>query len=223
MPRVYEETLPRSPAPHYYGNPNLSISDIAIAAFYFLPRNKAHLVINGWRELLEENFKKIQEFHSLQLRGQSSLKYEIYPEPVIGYESNQFYDTDITQHGNPEALRRVAAEIEKRVFNQHGDLFRSDFARDKKVYRVLVIMYEGVGAAGSDNVAFVSRVFFQDPQYRLVSTSIVAHEFYHTLGIPDRYDIENNIPTSSDIMGTGRSVPLERTYLNQETLKSLGL
>ena len=53
--------------------------------------------------------------------------------------------------------------------------------------------------------------------------SILAHEFYHTIGIPDSYIPPKAVPTSQDIMGLGRFKPLNKTYLSHESLKELGL
>ncbi len=57
----------------------------------------------------------------------------------------------------------------------------------------------------------------------LHGASIVAHEFYHTLGVPDAYLAYNETPTSDDLMGLGRFREIERTYLGAEVLEGLGL
>jgi len=59
--------------------------------------------------------------------------------------------------------------------------------------------------------------------YGVFGTSFLGHEFYHTLGIPDAYMASSAIFTSPDIMGSGRRKPLEKTYLENKTLKKLGL
>jgi len=103
-----------------------------------------------------------------------------------------------------------------------GDQYWAEFASEKHAYPVLYILYEGVGASGTDGVALLSRQFLSDPQYADQNNSFFAHEFYHTVGIPDAYG-ENSHAYSSDLMGLGRFLPLAHTYLDRATLKELGL
>lgn len=53
--------------------------------------------------------------------------------------------------------------------------------------------------------------------------AILAHEFYHTFGLEDKYSETDGIAESSDLMGLGRLKPIENAYLSREVLKSLGL
>lgn len=216
---VHKEEVLKLAAPYIYNNPGQLIEDIEITALYFIPRNKTGQQIGNWKEILEENLKKLQEFHDLQFLGRSGISYRILDEPVAGNKNNLEYDTNSTQHGNPEGLRRIMAELEERK------LVRSDLdsSADSDIYRVVLILYEGVGASGSNNVALVSRTFYTDPQYQSVRGTILAHEFYHTLGLPDAYEIPNAVPTSLDIMGLGLSRPLEKNYISKESLKRLGI
>ena len=212
--QIYKEVGPNQGLPHYFKDPSQSIAKINLTAFYFVPKNKQDRAIANWQEVLEANLKKVQEFHNFQLQERSDFSYQIYPEIVIGEHENIFYDTDVTQHGNPEALRGIAEELKKRM------LFGKDSGNE---YRVALIMYEGVGASGGGNIALVSRVFLTDSRYGAVSSSILAHEFYHTLGLPDAYILETSAPTSEDIMGLGRERPIERAFIGRKTLNELGI
>lgn len=84
-----------------------------------------------------------------------------------------------------------------------------------------VIFKVKVGAV--DGFFLLSRTFLTDPEYRAFSASLLAHEFFHTLGIADGYLQDTGTPTSADIMGLGRFRPIEKTYLQRETLRALGL
>ena len=53
--------------------------------------------------------------------------------------------------------------------------------------------------------------------------SILAHEFYHTLGLSDEYSLEDASARSADIMGLGRFKPIENTYISKKLMASLGL
>ena len=212
---IYREAAKPPLDAHMYNDTSQSIADISLLAVYFVPRNRQNNVLSNWKEVLEKNIQKLKEFHSLQLQGRSSLTYTIYPEPIIGDKEGIVYDTDITQHGNPEALKSITFELETRGFvSTEGS---------GTPYSVLLIMYEGVGASGGDTTALISRTFLVAPEYREFGASILAHEFYHTLGIPDGFDLTTAISTTSDIMGLGRFRPIEKTYLNKATLTALGL
>lgn len=64
---------------------------------------------------------------------------------------------------------------------------------------------------------------FLTGRYGTFGASLLAHEFYHTIGLPDQYDTPNGNPFSSDLMGSGRFLPIEKTYLGRDLLRQLGL
>lgn len=208
VPTVYKSEAPPQKTPHFFEDPKRSIANIQLIAFYFVPKNRKDRAAPDWKEALERNLKKLVLFHQLQFGGASKLEYEIHPEVVLGEEDNIAYDTDVTQHGNPEALKRIAEEMERRGFGGG---------------RAMFIMYEGVGASGTDGVALVSRVFLTDPRYKDTGATILAHEFYHTLGLPDEYDTETAVAFSDDIMGLGRERPLDRTFIKKDSLGKMGI
>lgn len=222
---IDEGSAPAPKTAHFYGQPGQSISRVKIVAFYFIPKNKQELLITNWQKVLTDNLTKLQKFHGLQLQGRSEIIYEIYPRPVVGLENNLFYDTNDTQFGNPQALRSIAQELGKRVFDRAGDLYLLDFAKAtaEGEYQSIVIMYQGVGASGSDNTALISSTFLTKDEYKGYGASILAHEFYHTLGVPEGYEVPSSISFTSDVMGLGRLKPIDKTFLNQETIKQLGL
>lgn len=255
VPRIYRSASSEFAAPHFYGNPDRPIGEIQIAAFYFVPRNKAGLQAADWKEVLQASLQKLVEFHSLQFQGLSRASFKIYPAPVIGLLENLSYDTEVTQRGNPRALVSIGEELEARAFRPDGDLFVPDFAvRADNAYPVLFVMYEGVGASGGviyeselesvpeiarelglpesiifkvdiesvDGFFLVNREFLAG-SHGPAGTSVFVHEFYHTVGIPDGYDEETAVSHTADIMGIGRTKPLDKTYVSKETLKNLGL
>lgn len=221
---VYQEPLPVFKELHLYNNPEQSIKDIEVLVFYFVPSNKIELIYEDWFASIDNSLKKLQDFHSLQLQSRSNLVYWIYQEPVIGLQDSQFYDTDNTQYGNPNALKSIAIELEQRVLKPEGDLYNQSIAElDDSTYLSFIIIYEGVGALGGDNTALISRSFLSDSEYEYVGASIMAHEFYHTLAVPEGYEIPSAVNFTSDIMGLGRLRPIEKTYLRPETLNAFGL
>ena len=220
---VYEEETPKPAALHIYNDPGRSIENIEILALYFVPKNKTYQQIENWKEILEDNLKKLEEFHDLQFRGRSRISYKILDKLVTGNKINLEYATNVTQHGNPEGLRRISNELLYRLSSQ-GDLYQPGLInKDSSAYKVILILYERVGASVGEDVALVSRTFFTDPQYSDIAATTLAHEFYHTLGLPDAYEIPSAIPTSLDIMGLGLSRPLEKNYIAREFLKGMGI
>lgn len=261
-PSVYREAVSFSANPHIYNNPDRSIKNINVFAFYFVPKNRAVSQFVDWKKILRSGLEKLSAFHSLQLRGTSRIRYTIYQESVIGLQDDAMYDTALTQYGNSEALVRVAEEIEARVFDPVGDLYRKNFfPAQKGEYPILLILYEGVGASGGiiydsklrsvdefaqklgvpesvihpvevktvDSFLLLNREYMTNTQHADTGITILAHEFYHTLGVPDGYSEEEKdgrltaLSTSNDIMGLGRTRSIGNTYLSKEVLNGLGL
>jgi len=223
-PRVSREQQLFLSPPYVYGNPGQSIEDIEIVALYFVPKDRQDAQISGWFELLLGSLQELQKFHELQFLGRSQIGYRIYPEPVIGEEGHATYDIPDLDHANPERLsalqREVAARIDKNTTTGNA-------------YRVFVVMYEGIGATGADQIALLSRVFFTEEKYQPLTDTFLAHEFYHALSVPDHYQrsakvfddgqlVSVEILSSEDLMGRVR-VPLEKTYLDKSTRKQMGL
>lgn len=242
--------------PHLFGDSQKTIERIRVGAVYFVPKDKQGDISAEWRVLLEENFKKLQAFHTLQFQGRSAVSFAVYPEPVIGRAEHLAYDTADTNRGNPKALLRISEELEERIFSSGGDLYNPDFWNSQaREYQALFILYEGVGAIGGviaesgresvadiaaepgfpesvvftanvksvDGFFLLSRAFLADLEYRAFGASLLAHEFYHILGIPDGYDQTTGKPTSTDIMGLGRYRPIEKTYVQRAIVRGLGL
>lgn len=255
VPDIYSEDYAELPIPHAFGDPSRKIPEISIAAFYFVPQNKANNVAENWKEALEDSLLKLQKFHSIQFLGRSSMRYDIYETPIIGLHQSIVYDTNDTSEGNPQALKRISEEIQERVFDKTGDLYVPGFGIPSgSAYPVFAVMYEGVGSIGgviyesefelagdiakslglpegsifivdiehADGFFLVNRLCVTNPdQCDPGGPTLFAHEFYHTIGVPDEY--EGEFQTSADIMGAGRFKAIEETYLNKRIVKKLGL
>jgi hypothetical protein len=190
------------------------ISVIKVQVFYFVPKNKKPS--DGWQEPLTAALKELQDFHALQFRGTSRIEYEIAATSTAGFESNLKYDTADTSEGNPAALLAIRDELISR-----GKANTNPMQKDG--YHVTYIIYEGVGATGTTGYALLSKKFLTDRQYGTVASSLLAHEFYHTLGLVDDYDTATGEPYSGDIMGMARTMPLSQAYIKSEVLKQMGL
>lgn len=211
VPNVYETNLSLSAIPHIYGDPARSIERIHVLVWYVVPRDHTESRSENWKEVVKENLEKLQTFHENQFQGRSHITYEISPEPI--FSSQQGF--------------LVFQELQNMGF-----VFRND-APDE--YRVFLVVYEGdEKATGSEkDSVLIARSLITDESYRSFHATFFAHEFYHALGIPDRYGESAKvlldgreevvgILSSGDLMGRVR-VPIEQTYLARETLQSMGL
>ena len=211
VPNVYETNSLLPLTPHLYQDPTRSLERIHVAVWYVVPQDNRESQIENWKEVVKENLEKLQAFHENQFQGRSHITYEISPEPIL-----------VSQQG-----LLVRQELQERGF-----VFLND-APDE--YRVFLLLYEGdEEATGSEkDFVLVSRTLLTDESYRPFHATFFAHEFYHALGVPDRYEESAKvlpdgrkelvgILTSGDIMGRVR-VPIEQTYLSRETLQTMGL
>lgn len=216
-----------APVIYYYQNPKISLKNIKLKVVYFAPKNREIFIPEDWRTLIQTNLEKIKKFHEFQFNGFSILSFDIYSHPVIGLEENLFYDSVDTGKGNPQALRAIDEELEKRLFNTGGDLYNEIFSEKKKnEYAVAIYIYEGVGASAAlepEGAMILSMDFFRKKQFLDLGPVTLYHELAHTFGLADQYDYETNVVFSDDIMGAGRRKPLEYTYILDETKRLMGL
>ncbi len=200
---------------HFYKDPQRSIAHIRLKLFYAVPRNRIDGIYQNWGDIIKLAAGDLVKFYTFQFRGLSNIKYDIYPEPFILENESIFYDTESTNKGNPEALKRIVLEIEKRV--------PEFLAKDSGEFQVIGIIYEGVGASGTDGAFILARSFLSDEQYRPFSSTLFSHEFGHTLGLPDEYKLDTNQPFTDDIMGGGRRRPIDVAHFDKPLLKDMGI
>ena len=231
FPGSGESFLGRTPAGkpelssvHLYRDPTVAIAEIQLLVFYVIPQDKIAQAVPDFSARVRPVLEQVRSFHKLEFRGQSKLTYAIYPEPVILEKPARVYDTDNTSGGNPAAFLAVRAELERRALTPEGDLYLTNFGQlNRGAFPVVVIVYEGVGASGAPGAVLISNTYFKDPAYEPFRAALLAHEFGHALGFPDRYDTTTGAPAVSDIMGSGRHRPLEHTYIGYDLLKDAGL
>lgn len=219
--------------PHLYGDERSSLKNIKITIFYFIPKDVISKKNDTWKEKTEQQIKKLQDFHNLQFKNTSKITYEFYPEVIVGGKTTQEYES-VLKNEDKDALPPVKEEIIHRAFTQEGNLYEvAQKNKEKDTRNVYLVIFEGNGAAGNDDFALISRSYITDDIYQENGTTFLAHEFYHTLGIPDNYQksvyvyndnkqIDISLLTEEDIMGKV-ILPLKNTYINIETLKKMGL
>lgn len=201
------------PKAHAYKDPVIDISKIQLKIFYAVPKNQS--VAPQWQDEINAVIPDVVNFHAIQFHNLSLVVPQIYPNPVILQNDDLFYDTNNTNFGNPEGLRRIVPELESR--------FPAFVKADRGEFATIAVVYEGVGASGSVGGMIFSRTFLEKDEYKLDRSSLFYHEFAHTFGLPDLYDLSTNVPSSDDIMGSGRYKPIETNFIGPELLADLGL
>ena len=247
VPSIYrEEGVLAASTPHFFNAPEQSVEKIQIRAFYVVPRDRVGRIASGWQETLESTLSKLAAFHALQFQNISTISYAIHPDPVMGLEESIFYDTEDTSGGNPHALIAAAEELEQRglipprapddtypvlfimyegvgaiggIINESAEETAGGIAAELGIPEDMIFLLD---VKSVDGFFLVNREIV-DGTHGVNGKSIVAHEFYHTLGVPDGYLSPEETPTTSDIMGTGRFKPIEETYLHDEVLQGMGL
>ncbi len=207
---------------HVYGNPALSLQDIQLDVFYVVPKDKTAYNYSDLQKQIGEILIKTGNFHETQFGDKSHLHYRVFPRPVVLNNDGFFYDTEDTKFGNPQALKNTTLELEARVYDPKGDLFEKEFITPADYFRIIAIIYEGVGAAGTEGSSLLSRDFVSREEYEPVRASLFYHEFGHAMGLPEGYDILTNRPFTNDIMGSGRRAPIEGNYIDQSSLREMG-
>jgi hypothetical protein len=200
---------------HHYSDKNLSLENISIKAVYFVPNDEK--ISPEWKTTIVSAIESLKKFHEFQFSGYSKIEYEVVAEPFEGKKDHLSYDTENTNKGNPEALKRTVAELEEKYpkISEPG-------ARPGG-YNVLLIFYQGVGAVSSENVVLAGYDIFTNKDYEIFKDSILYHEFGHVIGLPDQYNEETGRSFGYDIMGLGRNGPLENSYIDLKILRSMGL
>lgn len=203
---------------HYYKNPAIPLSHIRLDLVYFVPRDVAADVIPNWQDVLKEAAASLKKFYEFQFEGLTTIEFQIHPKPIIGKSNTSVYNGKVTDGGNPNALLAIESELQKsKVFQEKPNQFR-----------VLGIVYEGVGASGSGakRTFLMAREFLTRKDVKdMYGLTFFGHEFGHTLGIPDisegeHLETETTVVfLGDDIMGAGRYKPLSRTYVSDEIKK----
>ncbi len=215
--------------PHMYNNTSLSIENINITVFYFVPKDSLLKKNESWKKSTEEYLEKLKKFHFSQFENTSKITYTFFPEIVEGILTTKEYEGLFDGKSN-DALIPIKDEIISRVYNDKGELFYASMQKNKdsKTRNSYMVIFEGAGAAGNDDFALVSRSYITEEAYKEVGPTFFAHEFYHTLGLLDNYQTSAgeqttiSLITSKDIMGQV-NVPLTNTYIDSEALKKMGL
>jgi hypothetical protein len=220
--------------PHVYEKKDSSIENIHITLMYFIPKDALNKKDTSWQAVTEKHIKSLINFHTVQFEGASKITYDFFPEIITGEKTTSEYESVLGYDDN-DSLAPIKDEVSRRMFTVNGDLhsFHKPKAKDVSRRDVYLLIFEGKGAAGNDDFALVSRAYLTDAMYKDFGSTFLAHEFYHTLGLPDNYQISTyvykdneqvsvSLLTKKDIMGQV-NIPLPYTYIDVESLKKMGL
>lgn len=219
--------------PHLYGNESFSLKNIHLTVFYVVPKDVIDKKDENWKESLTKHLENLLNFHAVQFENTSHITYEYFPQIIIGEKTVTEYES-LLGHNDHDALLPLQEELRRRVFAKGGDLSSLFTIKSTKDTRnVYLVLFEGNGAAGNDDFSLISRSYITNPLYQETASTFLAHEFYHTLGLPDNYQtamygfkdgqqVDMSILTNRDIMGFV-NIPLQHTYIDRVTLKKMGL
>jgi len=222
-----------SKIPHIYEKEDMPIDKISILVYYFIPKDRLDDSINNWKAVTDPHLQDLLKFHEVQFFGTSKISYDFFPQPIVGEKTGAEYETNISEHYGSGEMSSIIEEMTKRVLSEGGDYYDPKDTSGERGRRVYLVVFEGEGAAGSGDFGLISRSYLTLSAYQTFSSTFLAHEFYHTLGLPDNYDESSYVfgdsqqvsmlnLTSKDIMGYVR-VPIESTYIERETLQKMGL
>lgn len=217
---------------HYYGKPNVKINSIRLDLVYFVPNDVTAVSQQNWKPASSKAASDLQKFYEYQFENLVSIKIQIYPEAVIGQKNTLYYNGSETDGGNPQGLLNIENELKKRLSSPKGDLYEEKYSEKLGEYKVLGVIYEGVGAAGSGEKRsfLIAREYLTRKQLsKIYGVTFFAHEFGHTLGAPDEVlhqQLENEFDTTvafteNDVMGSGRYRPLYQTHLSAVIKKQM--
>ncbi len=116
------------------------------------------------------------------------------------------------------------------VYEGVGDagsaIYESDLSSASEIAKQLGVPESAVAVVHLEKVNgffLLNRDFLTNEKYRSYGATLMYHEFAHTLGLPDGYDVLTNAVWTSDIMGGGRYDPIGTAYLDQKSLHGLGI
>lgn len=231
--------IPKKPSLHLANDNTKSIYDVNIKVVYFTPVDLEPLTNWEWKDGINKTMEDVARFYNLQLGNR--IRYNIYPNVVVGKETHAFYDGEKTDNGNPNALISVREEVLKRLFNKNGDLFDGEFLKlNKNTYEILLIIYEGTGASamiyqnndtsGTDvfrietdgpPAIILSSAYLNSQYYIQFGSTILAHEIGHSFALSDSIDDVTNSYKDNDLMGAGRRRTIGQTYISEKNKKIL--
>lgn len=231
--KVETKPILTSSSPYLYDTPSVSIKDIHLTVFYFVPKDKLGSKAENWQTFAEEHIKKLVDFHTTEFLGRSKITYSFFPEVIIGDKTTKDYEVPRDDE-DPDALIPIKKEIIDKVFTKGGSLYAVEpQISSPGIRNVYLIVFEGDGGSAREDYALVGRAYLTDKLYGETGSTYLAHEFYHTLLLPDHYKKSAyvyddgkgttiSLIIDKDIMGRV-DVPLSYTYISRDTLKKMGI
>ena len=253
VPQITPTEYPKLTTPHLYNNPDVSIENIHISAIYFVPKNKnpadnwkntmeAGLIkLREFHELQFQRRSKIsyEIFPEPVIGEKDSLFYDTTstdrgnPQALINASNeierrvfanagdlfNVNFGRDIDDVYPVLFIMYEGVGASGGIINESEEETAAGIAERLNLSESVIFV---VDVKSSDGFFLVNREIV-DGTHGPNGQSVLAHEFYHTLGLPDEYSLENGVAESPDIMGLGRFKPVENTYLSRELLAGLGL
>ncbi|MBI2035546.1 MAG: hypothetical protein HYT12_02590 [Candidatus Liptonbacteria bacterium] len=208
---------------HYYNNPAVSLNNIAVKIFYVLPAHAENALAEDWQPILEESFKKISRFHSVQFLGKSAVTYDIFPRPVFLPKSRNAYDAPEVLVVNLAGLAAIEEDVFKVLKLESEDELKKFLKTSPNQYPVLFFVYQGRGMGGNRGRAYIPASILDEVAFKDALESIMYHNIGYALGFKDDGAVTDLRAASDGIMGTGLLRPLQINFIEPNILQKMGL
>jgi len=221
---------------HLYDNQEVSINQVLIRAYYFVPEDKGDFIMNDWQQLFSRSLENVSAFYQLQFAYNMEMDFEIYPEIIYSEQTADYFESLIKQdyseelkqpHSPSLTLKEIVDELQEKIDleEKQGDfylinLFFLNLGRNSIEVKEEKEIY---GLNDEKNNCLVIANAFSNEEIRSFYESIVAHEISHGLGVPEAYLYSSDKVDSYGLMGVGFTRRLENNYLDDEIKKEMGL
>lgn len=215
---------------HLYDNEEVSISQVFIRAYYFVPKDRGDFIINDWQKVFSRSLENISAFFEFQFVDNMIMDFEVYPEIIYSNRTADYFEDLIKQdyseeikqsHSKSLTLEEISGELQEKINIQkkQGDFYLVNLfflSLDKNENNIPGFSDEG-------NNCLVMADVFSEEEIISFHESIIAHEIVHSLGVPDFYSYTSDQIESYDLMGNGYFRRLESNYLDDEIKRKMGL
>lgn len=214
---------------YLYDNEEVSINQVFIRGYYFVPKDRGDFIINNWQKVFSRSLENVSAFFEFQFVDNMIMDFEIYPEIIYSDQTADYFEDLIKQdyseeikqpHSQSLTLEEINSEVQEKInIKEKKDSYLINLfflSLDKNENNMPGFNDEG-------NNCLVMADVFSEKEMINFHESIIAHEIVHSLGVPDFYSYTDDRIESYDLMGNGYFRRLENNYLDDEIKRKMSL